>query len=250
MSLRFLFLTITTVFYSSLIAQTKSTLNNQDGVQVSYELTKIEDGSKKDTYLVVLKAENMNDHDVYYSVPLSKQANGSLAVSILENKLFAQSTVRNSTGLFGDNINLAGQETKLTTNDNKVLYAISKGSFVTSEKEFKVKKGVNPIITNTFLMPIKSIDNFDVAINDATVNGDWVSNCGNIQMTLTMAKNETGETVIQQLVNGKQITWRKNTVNTFEKVNDATTVLSYNKQNNSFSYSTTDGVTCLWTNKN
>lgn len=71
MSLRFLFLTVTTIFYSSLIAQTKSTLNNQDGIQVSYELTKIEDGSKKDTYLVVLKAENTNDHDVYYSVPLS-----------------------------------------------------------------------------------------------------------------------------------------------------------------------------------
>lgn len=130
------------------------------------------------------------------------------------------------------------------------MYAISKGSFVTAEKEFKVKKGANPIITNTFLMPIKSIENFDVAVNEATINGDWVSNCGDIQMTLTITKDEKGETVIQQLVNGKQIIWRKNTVNTFEKVNDTTTVLSYNKQNNNFSYSTTDGVSCLWTKKN
>jgi hypothetical protein len=249
MILRFTLLTISFFFYSFLQAQDKVILNNQDGMYVSYELTKIDAGTKKDTYLVVVKAENKNDYDVFYSVPLTKQANGSNAVSILENKLFAQSVVRNSTALFGDNINLAGQETKLITNDNRILYSISKGNFITAEKEFKVKPGVKPIITNTFLLPLKSIDNFDIAINEAAINGDWNSNCGNMQMTLTLTKNEKNETVIHQLVNGKQIVWRKTTANTFEKLNDSTTTLSYNKQNNSFSYSTTDGVSCLWTKK-
>jgi hypothetical protein len=249
MTLRFSLLTISLFFYSFSQAQDKLTLNNQDGIYVTYELTKIEEGSKKDTYLAVVKAENKNDYDVFYSIPLTKQANGSTAISILENKLFAQSSVRNSTGLFGDNINLTGQETKLITNDNKILYSISKGNFITAEKEFKVKKGAKPILTNTFLLPLKSIDNFDIAVNEATINGDWISNCGNIQMTLTMAKNEKNETVIQQLINGKQNIWRKTTANTFEKLNDKTTTLSYNKQNNSFSYSTTDGVSCVWTKK-
>ena len=249
MTFRFSLLTISLFFYSCVQAQDKLTLNNQDGIYVSYELTKIEGGSKKDTYLAVVKAENKNDYDVFYSVPLTRQANGSTMVSILENKLFAQSSVRNSTSLIGDNINLSGQETKFITNDNKILYSISKGNFITAEKEFKVKTGVKPILTNTFLLPLKSIDNFDIALNETTINGDWTSNCGNIQMTLTIAKNEKNETVIQQLINGKQNIWRKTSANTFEKLNDKTTTLSYNKQNNSFTYSTTDGVSCLWTKK-
>jgi len=249
MNLKISLLPLTLFFYSFLQAQDKVSLNNQDGIHVSYELTKLNEGSNKDTYLAVIKAENKNDYDVFYGIPLVKQANGTTSISILENKLFAQSSVRNSTGLFGDNINLTGHETKLFTNDNKILYTIPKGEFITSEKEFKVKKGVKPILTNTFLMSLKSIDNFDVALNEATVNGDWTSNCGNIQMALTIGKNERGETVIQQLINGKQNLWKKATSNTFEKVNDINAKLSYNKQNNSFNYSTTDGVSCMWTKK-
>ena len=230
-------------------AQEKITLNNQDGIYVSYELTKIEDGGKKDTYLAVVKAENKNDFDVYYSIPLTVQSNGNTEISILENRKFAQSSVRNSTSLFGDNINLGGEQTKLITNDNKILFSIPKGNFITAEKEFKVKKGVKPIITNTFLLPLKSIDNFDLAINAPTINGDWNSNCGNSQMTLTLTRNEKNETVIQQLINGKQIVWRKTTSNSFAKVNDSNTTLSYNKLNNTFSYSTTDGVNCVWAKK-
>ncbi len=249
MNMKIPLLTLSLFFFSFLQAQDKISLNNQDGIYVTYELTKIEDGPKKDTYLAVVRAENKNDFDVFYSIPLIKQANGTTGISILENRLFAQSSVRNSLSLFGDNINLTGNETKLITNDNKILYSISKGNFITNEKEFKVKKGVKPILTNTFLLPLKSIDNFDIAVNETTINGDWSSSCGNMQMTLTMSMNEKGETVIQQLINGKQNIWRKTTANTFEKLNDTSTTLSYNKQNNSFNYSTTDGVTCLWTKK-
>ncbi len=225
------------------------TMNSQDGVEVSYQLTKISAGSKKDSYLVVIKAENKNDFDLFYSVPLSKQADGSSTLSALANKSFAQSTVRNSTGLFGDNVNLNGSETKMMTNDDRLLFTITKGGFITGEKEFKVKTGIKPIITNTFLMPMKSIDNFDLAVNEGIVNGDWIANCGNIQMSLVMMKNEKNELVIQQSVYGKKNIWKKTTANTFQKAEDKTSILSYNKKDNNFTYSNEDGVICSWNRK-
>lgn len=249
MKFRFLLLSVSFLLFSYVQAQDKVLLNSQDGIYITYQLTKIKDGTKKDTYLAVVKAENKNDYDVFYGIPLTKLPNGTTTVSILENKLFAQSSVRNSTSLFGDNINLSGQETKLITNDNKILYSISKGDFITAEDEFKVRKGEKPILTNTFLLPLKGIENFDIAINETVINGDWSANCGNIPMNLTMAKNEKNETVIIQLVNGKQNIWRKTSTNTFEKLNDRSTTLSYNKQHNNFTYSNTDGVFCLWVKK-
>jgi len=249
MILRISLLSLFSFFFSFLEAQDKIVLNNQDGVYVSYELTKIESGSKKDTYLAVVKAENKNEYDVFYSIPLTKQSNGTSTIGLLENISFAQSSVRNSTGLFGDNLNLNGHQTKLITNDNKALFLIPRGNFITSEKEFKTKKGVIPIITNTFLFSLKGIDKFDVAIDETIINGDWISNCGNVVMTLSMTKNEKGEDMIQQVVNGKQFVWRKSTANSFEKINDKNATLSFNKQTNSFSYSTTDGVSCVWAKK-
>ena len=238
------------IFISTILkAQEKIVLNNQDGVFITYELTKIESNSKKDTYLAVVKAENKNEFNLFYGVQQTKLPNGTSQISILENQLFAQSSVRNSTSLFGDNVNLKGNTTKFFTNDNKVLFTIGKGSFITAEKEFKVKSGVKPILTNTFLFTLKSIDNFDLAISEDIINGDWTSSCGNIQMALTLTKNEKGETLIQQQINGKQNSWRKTTLNTYEKVNDKSATLSYNKSNNSFNYSTTDGVVCGWTKK-
>lgn len=237
-------------FFSTAIqAQDKIALNNQDGIFVSYELTKIESGSKKDSYLAVVKAENKNDFDIYYAVSQSLQTSGTTTSSILGNTAFAQISVRNATGLFGGGASLAGQQTKMVTNDNKVLFSISKGSFVTSEREFKVKTGEKPVITNSFLLPLKQIDNFDLAISEAMVNGDWIADCGKIQMALSLSKNEKNEPIIQQLINGRKNIWKKTTANGFEKLNDNTTTLSYNKQNNSFTYSNTDGVVCTWVRK-
>lgn len=233
----------------SLTAQEKITLNTQDGIQVTYELTKMDDGDKKDTYLVIVKAENTNDHDVYYSIPLTKQANGTYVVPVTANLLFAQTSVRNSTSLFGDQVNLKGTETKITTNDNKLLYTIAKGSFITGEQKFKVKKGAKPVLTNTFLLSLKPLDYYDVAINETMINGDWVSDCGNIQMNLTMTKNEHGDVMLQQLVNGRQNNWVKKTAHTFEKTADSNATLSFNKTNGSFTYTNTDGVLCVWKRK-
>lgn len=242
-------LTLCIIISYSLTAQEKITLNTQDGIQVTYELTKMDEGDKKDTYLVVARAENTNDHDVYYSIPMTRQANGSYVISATANQYFAQTSVRNSTSLFGDHVNFKGTETKITTNDNKLLYTIAKGAFVSGEQKFKVKKGAKPVLTNTFLLSLKPLDYYDVAINETMVNGDWISDCGNIQMNLTMIKNEHGDIVLQQLVNGRQNNWVKKTAHTFEKSADSNATLSFNKTNGSFTYTNTDGVLCVWKRK-
>jgi len=249
MRLRIILL-ITTLFINNFLkAQVKNEINDQDGIYVTYELTKIEENSKKETYLAIIKAENKNDFDVFYSVPLTTQANGSKSVGILQSKGFSQIAVRNGTGFFGDYQTLVGTETNLITNDNFILFTIPKGKFVTGEKEFKVKKGVKPIITNTFLMPFKKLDLFDIAINETSISGEWISNCGGIQMSLSLGKNEKGETILQQSVNGKQNFWKKLNASLFEKINDKNVTLSFNKANNTFNYATTDGVACVWSKK-
>jgi hypothetical protein len=52
-----------------------------------------------------------------------------------------------------------------------------------------------------------------------------------------------------QTINGKQIYWKKVSANSFARETDAGTTLSYNSGNNSFNYSTSDGVSCIWTKK-
>lgn len=119
----------------------ESQLDDKDGVIISYKLTKIKEDAKKDTYLVVCKAKNDNDYDVFYEASNNKV-----------NPFFSTVTVRNN----DDYIYLIGTESKLYTN-NKILFYIKKGSSVTAEKEFKIAKGLTPILTNEFLTPLKTI---------------------------------------------------------------------------------------------
>jgi hypothetical protein len=231
---------------SFLMSQDKTPLNNQDGIYVTYELTKIETTSKKDTYIAVVKAENKNTYDVFYGVPLLKQANGTTTASISANKSFAQTSVRNATGLFGENINLTGNQTTLITNDNKLLFSVPKGEFITLQNEFKVKSGIKPVLSNQFLVPLKKIDFFTIELDETLINGVWVSDCGNVQMVLTLIRDQNGKTVIQQSVNGKLNNWVKTNTILFEKSTDYTVTLSFNKQAASFTYFNTDGVSCTW----
>lgn len=246
MMLKILPVTVSVFFYSFLWGQDRLLLNNQDGIYVTYELTKLETTSKKDTYTAIVRAENKNAYDVFYGVPLLKQANGTTAFSISANKSFSQTSVRNATGLFGENINLTGNQTTLVTNDNKLLFSIPKGEFITLQKEFKVKTGIKPILSNEFLVPLKKIDFFTIELDETLINGVWVSDCGNVQMVLTLVRNQNGKTVIQQSVNGKLNNWVKTNTILFEKSTDNTVTLSFNKQAASFTYFNTDGVFCTW----
>ena len=99
------------------------------------------------------------------------------------------------------------------------------------------------------MINLARIDNFEIAINEAIINGEWVSNCGNNTMNLVLQKNFSNETVIKQLINGKENIWLKINPSTFKKQVDSTTTITFNRATNNFSYATNDGANCIWSKK-
>lgn len=239
------------LFFLNAFCQEKIELKNQDGVFITCELTKLSNAKdKKDKYLFSIKAENKNDYAVYYEVPVTKSKIGDQEYESYGSKSFAEVNARNSIGfLNGSAEGIVGQETQLRTNDNKVLFTIPKGEFITTESKFSFKKGEKPIITSIFKKSMRKLDFFDIAINETFINGEWTSNCGSISMTLALIENAQNETILQQTISGKINEWRKINANSFEKISDKNITLTYNKQNQTFVYSTTDGVSCIWTKK-
>lgn len=114
---------------------------DKDGVFISYKLTKIKEDTKKETYLISVKASNKNDYDVYYEGPTNKV-----------NPFFCTLTIRNTK----DNIYLTGSESRLMS-VNKPLFYIKRGSYVSADKEVKVDKGSSPVLTADFLSELKDI---------------------------------------------------------------------------------------------
>lgn len=228
-------------------AQQIQQLNNQDGLFASVELTRIDSSKSKETYLAIAKLENKNNFEVFYGVPMTKNASGQYEIGLLQNISVAQITVRNSTSFFGDYLNFVGKETNLVTIDNQKLYSIPKGVFLTVEKEFKVKAGNKPILTNTFLMNTKPTEAFEIALNEKQLNGDWKNSCGNITFMLTYTSGSNNQFVLKQRVNGKEISWKKTAAYVFEKVGDSNTKLVFSSAKQTFTYVSADGIECTWT---
>ncbi len=140
-----------TLFIQStiLFAQEKVELKNQDGVFVSYTLTKIDGDEKKDQYTLTVQAENKNDFDVFYTGTAST-ASASLVSS------FTSIKVSKVVGFLAANsLSLNGSETGLFTTRNEPLFRINKGQLVTRELTFKVKTGDIPVITCSFSRSLK-----------------------------------------------------------------------------------------------
>ena len=227
-------------------SQERVPINSQYGISVSYELTKIEESKKKDRYVIIVKAENTTDKDLYYSVPLTNNPNGVKEVGLLTNRVFSQVEVRNSTSMFGTFVDLKGIETDINTKDNKRLFTIRKGEFITNEKEFSVKSGTKPIVTNTFLLPFNPSTFFQPAVDNKVLDGSWVSNCGNVSMTLNYSVAQNGSEMLAQTINGNRIIYKKISSTSYEKFNDTNVTLTYDEATNQFTYSTKDGVVCVW----
>jgi len=71
------------------------------------------------------------------------------------NPFFSEVTVRN----LNNYIYLIGTESRLMTADGKLFY-IKAGGTINGEKEFKIGKGVTPIITSKILSELKQISEF------------------------------------------------------------------------------------------
>lgn len=235
--------------YANCFSQESKVVGNQDGIEISYQLTNLEKGDKKDKYLVAITAVNKGSQDMYYGVPLEKDASGKESFGIIPQLGFSKISVRNSTGWFGDGKQVTGQQTILRTEDNAVLFGLEKGKIYNFEFEFNTKTGVTPIITNTYVRSINPLSSFNLALNEVVINGTWVSSCGNSMNSLVFLSDATGVQFINQSVNGRQFKWIRKNVTEFVKENDVNSILTYNKATNTFAYANAEGVSCEWKKK-
>lgn len=245
----FILTLLSSMFFFNAQAQTSGTLNGRDGITLKYELSKIDDKDKKDQYVVVFTAINTNDYDLYYAVPMMKQKDSTYKLNSFENKSFCDLVVKNSTGLkslIDNRAKVSGMETQFTTRTNEVLFKISKGQTMSGDLKFYVKSDQIPVLTNEFRTTLRKLDEFDIGINALFINGAWEMSCGNTRMSLSLIKTERGQVQLVQLVNGKQQVWHMVSENVFEKINDKSATLTYNKIGNIFTYSNIDGAVCMW----
>ena len=122
----------------------EASLLDQNGINISYSLTKLSSGEKKDTYLLSVKAINKNAFDIFYQGP----KNG-------ENPFFCEVTVRKIDSF----VYMAAPESKLLTAEGKLHYMKS-NDVITAEKEFKVASNEKPIITAKFFGALRPISSF------------------------------------------------------------------------------------------
>lgn len=223
-------------------------IGNQQGIEISYQLTTLEKGDKKDKYLVAITAVNKGNEDLYYGVAIVKDANGQESFGILPQLGFSKISIRNSTGWFGDGKDVMGEQTILRTEDNANLFVFFKEKILNFEFEFNTKSGVTPIITNSYIKTLRPLNTFNIALNDAIINGTWISTCGNSMNSLVFSADASGQ-FINQSVNGRQFKWIRRNVTEFTKENDSNSTLTYNKSNNTFIYANAEGVSCEWNKK-
>lgn len=236
------------LFFQNLFAQEKIELAKQDGLVLSYSLTKLPgDNEKKDKYLFVIQVENTNDYDVYYETSTNTT---SSTITTSGYAGIAEFKAQNSVGFLSTGLEyVVGQPTGLMTMNNTYLYKISKKSSATVDTKFSFKKDEKPIVTGKFKATTKKLEEFKLAVSSLAINGSWISNCGNIVMSLSLTKKTTGETVIIQTINGKVNEWIKTTANSFAKTTDRTTTLTYNSLDSTIIYNNPDGILCIWNKK-
>ncbi len=221
-------------------------LGERNGVKVSYQLMLKDKGKKKDKYLMIIKLENTSSNDYYNGIPLTIEEDGTASLPlILDDYAFALIKVRNGAGMFGNSIGILGDYTQFVTEDNKQLIVIKAGSVYNGEVTFKVKTGETPMITNTF-GNMRKIGDFKIKMFSSLLNGDYTSDCGNFVLNLSAESSpEKGDYLIQT-VNGNQFIWLRKSETTFVREMGEGYSLTYNKHDKTFTYSTTDGLTCVW----
>lgn len=242
-----IFTTIFLLLILKVSAQEEKQIANKDGVNISYQLILEDEGKKKDKYILIVSYENVSEANLYYEVQLTQDDEGNLSLPIIpEEQAFTKIRVRNSTGLFGDGQSLIGDTTEFVTTNNNMLFELKKGNVSSQETTFKVKSGIKPLITNSYLRSIKPIDEFDLMISAKMLDGDYISSCGNLNVNINSGANEEDGDYLLQTTNGKQFTWTRSSETTFVRKNNSDYTLTFNKNNNTFIYATSDGITCTW----
>lgn len=242
-----LFIIVTLFLSLNIFGQEEKKLNSKDGIDISYQLIMEEEGSKKDKYILIVNAVNNSNEDLYYPVTLIKNTSGELSLPPFnENLGFTKILVRNSTGLFGDGQSVGGEQTTFFTTKDEIIFIIKKGNVYSAETTFKVKNGAKPLITNTFTKTFNDLSTYDLKLTAAMVTGDFISTCGNIRINLNVLNDTVRGEYLIQTTNGNQFIWIRKSENSFARENSNDYTLTFNKKNNSFLYSTADGMSCDW----
>jgi hypothetical protein len=227
-------------------SQNPIVLSDQNGFEIVYKAQKLGEG-KKDEWLVTVTAINKTDKPLYYALQTMNQNNGATTVNPLAGLFSSKVTVRNAVGfLSADGVKIKGEESELfTENKTSILYKYDAGRIYNYENTINIKHGDTPIITITHFYPLKNLSEFNIETSSALIDGDYKTSC--VQTTFSLSlKDQNNQTVLIQSINGKQIKWIKTSATLFTKENDTNTTLSYNKEKKTFSYSSSDGVTCEW----
>lgn len=231
-------------------SQEEKQLANKDGVKITYQLLLTEEGKKKDNYILIVNAINESNVDLYYTVPLIKNNTGQWSLPYTPSeKGFTKINVRNSTGLFGDGQSLIGDQTNLFTTNNSLLFELKSGNIYSQETSFKVLKGQKPLITNTFSNTLKILSDFDLLISAEMLNGDYISSCGDIKININTQNSPEKGDYLLQTTNGNQFIWIRSSETSFVRENNPDYTLTFNKNDNSYTYSTSDGINCSWIKK-
>lgn len=227
-------------------SQNEKLLSNQNGFEIAYKAQKLEEG-KKDKWLVTVTAINKTDKPLYYALLTMKQNDGSIKANPLGALFSSKVTVQNATGfLSSDGVKIKGEESDLfTENKTSILYKYDAGRIYNYESTINVKHGDTPIVTISHFFPLKAINEFNIETSSVLIDGDYKTTCGQTSFSLSL-QDQTGKTVLIQSINGKQIKWIKTSATLFAKENDTNTTLSYNKEKKTFSYSSSDGISCEW----
>lgn len=243
-----LFLIITLFIFISGFGQEEKKVGEKNGVAVTYQLLLKGQTSKKDKYLLIVNVVNNSEKDVYYKVPLIKDSKtGKLNLPYLGEQLgFTKIKVRNSKGLFGNGKSIIGEFTNLLTTDNQAVYIIKKGSIYNQETSFSTSKGVKPLVTNSFTKVLGDISEYDLMLTAEILNGEFVSSCGNMKININAATDAIRGDHLVQTTNGRQFIWVRKTEESFVRENSNDYTLTYNKNTNSYNYSTADGIFCEW----
>ncbi len=227
-------------------SQEEKQLANRDGINVTYQLILEEKGKKKDKYILIVNAVNTSDENLYYSIQLSKDEEGNWFIPSDSEKGFTKIKVRNSTGLFGNGQSIRGDKTDDITTNDKILFEIKRDNIYTRETTFKVKPGEKPLITNTFIKTLKKIEDFDFKVSSKMLNGNYISSCGDLKINISFEDSPERGNYLRQTTIGKQFIWIRSSETTFIRENSTDYSLTFNKKDNTFTYSTSDGIVCTW----
>lgn len=239
---------VLSLFLTKSFSQAETLLASDFGINISYQLVLEKEGKKKNTYLLIINAENVSETSLFYSVQLHKNDKKEWILPVVpKEKSFTRVKITNANTFFGSSKLLFGDKTKHELKDNQSLLELKKGKVYTEKMRFKIKSDIQPKITNTFLRSLKKIENFEFKLGATVLDGNYVSNCSDDTINLEFHQSKKREdNTITEVMNGEKYIWIRFNRTTFIRKDNPDYWLTYNEKQKTFSFSTPEGTTCNW----